>query len=185
MLKNNAIALFRMHPLSMGCAVAFLLGVGGWFLLLQPTSNDLATLRATHTTLVAEYDRLREEAAAADRLTKEVSRVTPEEFDKMSRIVPSGRDVPRLIVELESLASETGILLKDVGLGEGREGLAKDLPKDVHAIDLVVTVTGGDYATLKRFLEAIEKNIRLLDVQSFMFSKGLQSYIINLRAYYR
>ncbi|MBI4281675.1 type 4a pilus biogenesis protein PilO [Candidatus Uhrbacteria bacterium] len=175
----------RTHPVLLGCAFAFLLGAGGWFFLLQPTSNNLAAARAAHTTLTAEYDRLREAEAAADRLTKEVSRVRPEEFEKMSRIVPSGRDVPRLIVELESLASETGILLKDVGLGEERESSAKDLPKGVHAIDLVVTVTGGDYATLKRFLEAIEKNVRLLDVQSFMFSKGLQSYSINLRAYYR
>lgn len=176
---------FRRHVLVSACIVAAIVFLLGWFLVLQPARARFVADSLSLRSMEEEGAKLREQNATFDRLQKAMKNVRPEELAKIDRIVPSGRDVPHLILELEALASETGILLKDVALQEGKGDSDKSLPKGVKSIDLVVTVTGGDYATLKRFLEAVEKSGRILDVRNFTFSRGLQSYTINVQAYYR
>lgn len=176
---------FRRHVLVSASIVAAVIFLLGWFLLLAPARARLSVERASLQSIEAESTKASAQRATLEHLRSAIKDIRPEEFAKIDRMVPLGRDVPNLILQLEALASETGILLKHVALQEGRGGDDKSLPKGVKSVDLVVTVTGGDYATLKRFLEAAEKSGRILDVRNFTFSRGLQSYTINVQAYYR
>lgn len=185
----TAVASFflflRRHLLVGALLVACAVGSVGWFLFVMPIRARLATAQSLLRAGEEEATRQARERAAFDRLQSTIKKVRPEEFAKIDRIVPRGRDVPHLILELEALASETGILLKNVALQEGGAENETALPKGVHPIGLVITVTGGDYVTLKHFLESIEKNGRIMDVRNFTFAKGLQSYTITIQAYYR
>lgn len=185
MHSTSFLLFFRRHVLVAALLVVALVFSLGWFLVLQPARTRLATERSLLRSIEEEGARALEQRVALDRLRSAIANVRPEEFAKIDRTHPLGRDVPHLILELEAFASETGILLKNVALQESRGGVEKLLPKGVKSIDLVVTVTGGDYATLKQFLEAIEKSGRILDVRNFTFARGLQSYTINVQAYYR
>lgn len=185
MTATSLLLFFRRHALIAAALIGAIVFSLGWFLALEPARARLAAERSLLRSLEEERASVEEGAAAFDRLRSAIADVRPEEFAKIDRTHPRGRDVPRLILELEAFASETGILLKDVALQEGRGDVAQSLPQGVKSIDLVVTVSGGDYATLKRFLEAIEKSGRILDVRNFTFARGLQSYTINVQAYYR
>lgn len=187
-MKTTAVQiLFTLQRNAWASAIvcALVIGALGWFFIIQPQSSAIALLRQEATTLSDEQDRLERERSTFEQSRADASKFGADNTQKIDRLVPRGRDVPRLIVELESLASETGVLLKNIGLAEAATDSTQKFSTPVSVADLVVTVTGGDYVTLKRFLEAIEKNSRLLDVRSFSFAKGLQDYTIRLRAYYR
>lgn len=157
----------------------------GWFFLVGPLEARIVATKRTLIEREGQKERLTQEQVLFGRLRDELAKISPEVSEKINRLLPKGRDVPRLLVELEALANETGLLLKDIGVSEGKTDDIKQFPNGVKPVDLVITVSAGDYATLKRFLDAVEKNVRLLNVKSFTFSKGLQAYTINVQAFYR
>lgn len=183
---SRFVGVVRLHVLVASCVVAGSVILAGWALIVRPIAGELVYHRMALSQNEQEYKRMIQERATFDRLQKEIDAVAPQDFEKIDRIVPVGRDVPHLIVELESLASETGVLLTDINVQEDDDAkAAKLLPAHVKPINVVITVAGADYAVTKRFLDAIEKNARLLDVKRFTFAKGVKSYTINLTGYYK
>ena len=176
--------LFQEYYRTIAVVSFILVGTAGWFFFIRPLEARIAITRVATIEGIAAKERFAEQKATFERLRSDLTKVSPTIVDKISRLSPKGRDVPQLLVELEALANETGLLLKDIGVSEGKTESEKAFPKGVKSIDLVITVSAGDYSTLKRFLDAVEKNVRLLNVKSFTFAKGLQSYIINVQAYY-
>lgn len=109
------------------------------------------------------------------------------EIDDVKKVVPQGPDIPELLVNLEAIASRSLMTFNSVTVSEaGRstsaaEGTAVS-PTGVQNLSISVSVT-GEYNNLKVYLDSLEKNIRLLDVQSVsMGSEG--SYNLTMNAYY-
>ena len=102
-----------------------------------------------------------------------------ENLEKTDYILPVGGDVPNLIVQLEALALEGGLVLEDVSFSVYKEEVetrTKEVPeekektsKDYQAL-LINLKLIGDYPAFKNFLKAVEKNIRLIDIISVNFS---------------
>src|SRR3989338_857999 len=99
---------FRRHALVAALLVAAIVFSLGWFLVLQPARTRFAMGRSLLRSTEEERARALEQRATLDRLRSAIEDIRPEEFAKIDRIVPRGRDVPHLILELEAFASETG-----------------------------------------------------------------------------
>ena len=94
---------------------------------------------------------------------------------------------------LERLSAEHGIVLKSVDLasfteearnvsGQPVPGGAVLVPASVQAIkEFPVTIhVAGTYESFKKFLESMEKNLRLVDVDSLSFSSQSNVKIIDV-----
>jgi len=102
---------------------------------------------------------------------------------KLDDILPGDSDVPNLIVQIEAIAKESGMSMSDVGIAvsdqteaskaeavrSGGSANQEKVSVDYQAVAIDLRMS-GDYAALKRFLQAVEENMRLMDIESITFS---------------
>lgn len=124
-----------------------------------------------------------------------------ENLKKIDYILPSSQDLPNLIVQLEALALESGLVLDKIEFSEAEQetsGKAKEVrqseekvtPKDYRIISVSLTFI-GDYLLFKNFLKTVEENMRLIDVVAVDFGKEssettqLFNFNLSLKTYYK
>lgn len=115
---------------------------------------------------------------------------------KVLAALPTDKDIPELLVEMEALTSKSGLVLNSIVFGQADSGSAKSLsqknkeePKDYKTLRVDATMA-GDMASLGKFLEGSEKSLRLMDVKKVNFSTksaetALNSISVSLDVYYK
>jgi Tfp pilus assembly protein PilO len=99
-----------------------------------------------------------------------------ESVEKINYIIPSGEDIPNLIVQLEALAFEQGLVLGKIEMtpketvqeGGGDTQQEKSV-ENYKTLTINVSIM-GTYDAFKNYLKAVEENMRLMDVNSLNFS---------------
>jgi len=99
-----------------------------------------------------------------------------ESVDKINYIIPSGEDIPNLIVQLEALAFEQGLVLgkiemtpRETGQERGGDTQQEKPAEGYKALTINISVM-GTYTAIKNYLLAVEENMRLMDINSLNFS---------------
>jgi len=86
------------------------------------------------------------------------------ELSSFSRAIPAGQNIPELLVNLEALASENGLIFSGVDFK----------PKDSVVPNVKTLAIGikvkGSYLNFQNYLKAIEKSLRLFDVTAVSFN---------------
>ena len=117
------------------------------------------------------------------KLTKEYSEHA-DEIQRFADVVPPQKSTAELISAIQALATQNGLQLTALALGSSQtdtEALYQNQSLDIGL--------NGTYPAFKSFLTALEKNIRIIDLQSVDASPtGENSPIISFRikgtAYY-
>ena len=110
-----------------------------------------------------------------------------EVFKNLDIILPGDSDVPNLIVQIEAMVNQSGMKMSDIDIATADQ---KELSKasaarnkgdtsqekvvsdyKIIAVDLMVN---GDYIAFKKFLQTIEENMRLMNIESITFSQESQ-----------
>ena len=127
----------------------------------------------------------------------------------LEQVLPGTPKVPELIAQLDALARASGFTINSLDFAESEAGqlsgttgaavtkakvavnkaagLDEILDKNIRLVNINLNLTGGDYLSFKKFLDRLEKNMRLLDVVSIDFSSSLSEgtdYALALRTYY-
>lgn len=126
-----------------------------------------------------------------------------EEMERFINILPGEKELPKLLIQLETLATANGLLMKSVGFAEVQPKtniqppasdleeellpqktneesetpiVAEAVPKEQYRILGVNLELSGRYDSFKNYLLAIEGNARLMDVDSlnFFMTQSLQ-----------
>ncbi|PJE57491.1 MAG: hypothetical protein COU82_01680 [Candidatus Portnoybacteria bacterium CG10_big_fil_rev_8_21_14_0_10_38_18] len=117
--------------------------------------------------------------------------------EKTTYILPDNEDLPNLIVQLEALAFEQGLLLEKIefaavnqdAVGGGEEGSTAST-QNYQTITITLKLMGS-YPALKNFLKETEENMRLMDVSSINFSTSsgetpeIFEFDLRLNTYYQ
>jgi Tfp pilus assembly protein PilO len=81
-----------------------------------------------------------------------------------SKAIPVGQNIPELLINLEALASENGLIFSGVNFK----------PEDLKAPNVKTLImevkVKGSYPAFQNYLKAVEKSLRLFDVTSVSFS---------------
>lgn len=115
-----------------------------------------------------------------------------ENLEKANYILPSGQDLPNLIVQLEALAFGGGLILEQIAFSEIEDPQSADQtkPKDHRVLTISLRLI-GDYPSFENFLKTLEENMRLMDIVSINFStqlgEGFQflNFDLNIKTYYQ
>jgi hypothetical protein len=155
---------------------------------------------------IASYDAALAAADAYDAREAELARqrdqLPQDELSRLESFLPDGVDNVRIILDLNALASRTGISLADFTVGESSaapapvDGAAPaDTPAPlggfqngslVDSVDLSVTAT-GTYHAFRSFLDGIESSLRPMDVVRLDVkgsATGVYTYSVTLRIYW-
>jgi Tfp pilus assembly protein PilO len=103
-----------------------------------------------------------------------VSRET--DIKNLGLIVPSKKDIAELISSFDKISSISGMQLLQINAQPQAV-----VPTDAFNGVSVVADLSGDFNSIKSFLENIEQNIRLLDVETIQISPDVQSSSTQVR----
>jgi len=182
--------------------IIFIIFATSYFFLLKPKYNELCFEKKLNIERKNKEFKKQEEYLSLLKLLKEnFGKIKDEDMEKLNLILPREEDIPGLIVALESLAGENGAILLGIDVSEigeksrspreKKESLTEKKPDisekqffTIKELMINVRLSAIDYETLKRFLGAIETNMRIMDITSFGFNPEKGSCNIRLKTYY-
>lgn len=94
---------------------------------------------------------------------------------KVLAALPEDKDISRLFVQFENIATQSGLSVSQVSEGgatAATDGTAPDQTSLIIPVTYQVTATANDYASLKTALSSFEKALRLVSIDDFSATKG-------------
>lgn len=180
--------------------------VGVFLLVADPLFTEAKGYRATEQSYNTALANSRQLKAVRDELLVRYNSFTTSDLLRLERMLPDNVDNIRLVIEIEKIASQYGMALRDVAfetvqaedpaaaLQEGAfvtetpESLLLD-SRDYGTFSLSFT-TRGTYANFVRFLGDLERNLRIVDIDSIKFSSeegataGIYDYDFEIQTYW-
>jgi len=166
-------------------------GIAGFLLITQPIYDEATTLKI-------EADKYNEALANAkilqnerDRLTEKFNSFKAEDLARLEKIVPDSVDNIKLILEIQEVAQDRGILVKNVEfepeqfLEQDPSATKEDVQKkqanlrrpgaitnlDYETFDLEFSIE-GKYSSYVEFMKLLERSLRVVDVRAITFTPG-------------
>jgi len=137
---------------------------------------------------LAEREQLvQDRQAALDNFNTELNKyrtqLTGDAADKFAAMVPTDLSPAELVSSLDAIARESGIVLSQVSLGDER-GTRRSTTNAA-----TITLQGeGQYTDFLAFLSAVERSVRLMDIQTLQVSGGdgdvFLGFDVTLRTYF-
>lgn len=166
-----------------------------------PKVQEILDLRREVETQQEKLSQKQLLLAKAEELRKKYEE-NEENLKKVNYILPSGEDVPNLIVQFEALALEAGVALEGIKIYQVEEEVQsraaaaraaqETAQKDYQTLSANLTLKGS-YSSFKNLIELIERNIRLIDITAINISvesieeteTPIFNFDIDLKTYYQ
>ncbi len=179
MKNNNAIILI-------------LLSAGLLYTFIMPQWDEVKALEAQqdmHKETLANASsiiNLRDQLIGAYRSFPE------SDIDRIEKILPNSADLVGLAYEIDGIASNHGISIESVNIGERQGSQASSIIEEeatpTHKSAGVSVSFVSNYPNFSSFLADLEKSLRILDVRSVSFSvsdeTGLYEHHIEFDTYW-
>lgn len=116
----------------------------------------------------------------------------PDALERINAFLPDGVDNVQLILDLNALASRSGISLGNFAIEDTSSdstpdiGLPLENGKRYESLDISISAI-GTYTALRSFLEAVEWSLRPLDLVELQLSEsatGVYTYEMTFRIYW-
>lgn len=185
--------------------ILFLLIAGGIFAgYIHPTvTGDIAAARAE----IKKYDAALSASTRYEQkqvqLANEQQALPADGIARLEQYLPDSVDNVQLILDLDSLASRSGLTITNFNTtesavsitGDGADSaeggvagqvLSIDPSKPYESLDLSITASGS-YAQMRAFIDGVESSLRPLDLIQFQLTDsptGVYKYQMTFRLYW-
>ena len=162
------------------------------FVLLRPLVMEY---RESQGTIANTAMLLKDEQGYLDSLRQSIlaaQTIAPQTLQDVEEALPQQPDVPKLLVMMSTLAQVNNVDLSNVQFTVSRAAAQEgDAFGGLETVDIGINVASLGYAGTRRYLDALERNLRLLDVGVISLqpsgamdsADGRWSYGLQLRAY--
>lgn len=89
-------------------------GIGGFLMITQPIYDETQALQAEAAVYEEALDNSANLVKERDRLTTKYNSFSPDDIDKLEKMLPNSVDNIQLILEIQEEASKRGIIVKNV-----------------------------------------------------------------------
>ncbi len=176
-------------------AAVLIIFVLGYFLFLQPRYDDIVNQKNDLASEKTELSSLENELLQLNSSKESYKSLDSATIDKINSILPDSKNKDDLPALFENIALKNGLLLTSINVNPQIAGEAGGNAEEtinsiqsgngeIGKIRISLQVFGTDYANLKKFLIALENNLRLLDVNKIDFSPATKKTTIDLVTYY-
>ncbi len=173
--------------------VLVLAAIGLFVLYTNPLYQGLKGSQDKVSAYDDALDKSQELKALRDKLQSARNAFSPQDEQKLIRLVPDQVDNIRLIIDINSIAARRGLALGDVALGEvsrsstAPSGIAVGPSGDpVGSVNLGFSVNAS-YEDFLAFLQDIEHSLRILDIEKLSFGpaiNGKYNFSFTIRTYW-
>jgi Tfp pilus assembly protein PilO len=157
-----------------------IISIGAFFLVIDPIFSDAKEIRSEVSAYKTALDNSAQLQKIRDSLIEEYKNVKKEDKDRLLHFLPNNVDNIELILEIERLANQNGLPVKNfifsvedlnkkvvIDEDDGNNFMddfsGGNLPYGVFPIEFTLT---GRYNSFLNFLKEIESNLRLIDIRS-------------------
>lgn len=189
--RSNSNPLNKKFIISLICLGATIVVLIG---LVRPAWQALQDNRLAIKKLQSKLTLLEGLLNQTKKLEKEEAEIK-EEGQKILLALPEEKDIPALLVQFETLASVHNLVLNSIDFQEVSPQIRRrptEEPKKTAAFSrLIVNLkVSGSYRFFKEYLNALENNIRAMNVQSINFSTAspetdIFDFDIKIEVYYQ
>lgn len=186
-LSVSAKAVFVRYHLILTVLFLVLLLVGGYFLVIKP-KLEMVWQSSGDNIKVLRSEKVKREAylVQLQDISRRYRQFDNNQLGKFDQLLPAESDIPGLFVQLQNLTSANSLFLSNVTFNEAAPETGEK-NGGIRRLSIGLNVVGsgqGSYEQLKTFIAALEKNLRLFDIQAVYFSPGSPNYSLTLTAYY-
>lgn len=171
-------------------------------LFILPAYQEAKVLRQEVASEEDSLQRKKDLISQIEALTEKFQQ-SQDKVEKINLIVPQDPNIPEAIIQLESLAARSGMILGSIDLGAQKSGQLQRRGEDISDEEtsedglryktlLMKQKVIGSYSSFKNYLKAVEENMRLIDVVSVIFSspgsedgRSVFEYTLSLNAYWQ
>ncbi len=187
--------------------ILFLTAIAGAIFYVLPQSNIYMAMRSDTGALERISKELDGAGETRDLLRNKIASVSKADLERVELALPKGSGREGLIRVIDYYGAVNGVLVKSIALAEHegdeaarsgavdssvpRPGGAPEAVLGKSRKEMTINLEGvGNYDSMKRFLDALERHIRIIDVESVMFS-AMQSpaeavkFSIKAKTYYQ
>jgi len=140
------------------------------FYLVSPTYNKVKNLRS----LVKTKREVLQNQEKQQQLFQELKQ--SKELEKLDQILPDNPEIPELMIQLETMASQNNLILKSINFTESQNEITSQI------------ALAGSYNALKNYLKALENNLRLMDIVNLNFQapkeNSFYNFNLTIKSYY-
>ncbi len=151
--------------------------IAGFAVFIVPHYNQISELRtqkADYEIVLANARKYKEERNA---LVKRYNAFDQSKLNQLSTMLPSNPENMKLILALQSVASQYGLLLQNVKTEDSEDTTnpgARPVPGSQTSLDLgTITINfsiSGPYSAFTNYIRTIEKSLRMLEIQKISFA---------------
>lgn len=113
------------------------------------------------------------------------------ELEKLLTIIPTKQEVADIFIQFDTIARYENFKIVNFSISEdlSRDNVRvpRDVPKNLHKIQIQASLTGSGYESLKRMIALLESNLRIMDINSLSFvpsTQGATLYNFIISTYY-
>jgi hypothetical protein len=201
LIKNKAL-VFLNHYFNAIIFVVFLaIVIFGLFIFVKPKyENVRSNINKTKETETAEYLKQSVRLEELKKIKENYDKISQEDIKKLDLMVPSMLDKEELLVQLEKIILQNGLLFSNLAVKEGGSGSqsadesvlieqsapAGDLSSsgEIKSLNISLPLTGVSYEGLKNILKVFQNNLRLMDINSISYNPEGQTINLEITTYY-
>ncbi|MBI5456828.1 type 4a pilus biogenesis protein PilO [Candidatus Kaiserbacteria bacterium] len=150
------------------------IAIAVFFLYTKPTYDDAKAFQTT----ISEYNGALEKASELQRLKQALlsryNAFNPSDIDRLHKLLPDHVDNVRLVLDLDNIAQRYGLALQNVVVGAPSQTTAAPAGAigSTDAFDSLTFKfsTEGTYANFVRFMEDLERSLRIVDLVTLTMS---------------
>lgn len=168
----------------------FLILIAGsvFFTFIDPVYKETNEVKEKISRLDEALNRSREIAKLRDSLNERRNSISPNDLDFLQKILPNHVDNVELVLEVDRLAAQDGVLLQDTTVsGETRaENTLGPDEGSIGTIEMNIRVI-GPYNAFRTFVMDLERSLRISDIIAMGFSADdddLSQYSVTVRTYW-
>jgi len=186
------------HLPGIGIAVGILILIFGafWFVIPQyREAKQLGGLNFSQKQSQLESDK--DYLSKLLALRKGLNNIPQENIERISLIIPKGKDIPGIFKQMEKFAKEVNMSLLSVSVADGgvvasstrTDSTAGAAASKIKTLSVSVVLGGSmNYPLMKNFLLTLSRQAPLLDLTSITYSPNTAaaptSYNFSFRSYY-
>ena len=147
---------------------------------IQPRYDHAKEIKVKVERLTSALEKTASIRKLRASLSKKYADFSKENLDRLQKLLPDNVNNVRLILDIDGIASQYGLRLKNVSISESKKpkmkseviiGSGNDDLTDYQSRALGFSVT-ATYSEFKAFLQDLESSLRLLDVVSISMSSA-------------
>lgn len=149
-----------------------------FFTWTQPLLNSIKDLDRQKAVLDESLSYFKEIEQIREDVLAKYNSISEDDLKRIAEFLPSQPKDMDLIMEINDIARNSGVLLKDINITSADQ----TTDKKINKINLTIKVS-APYKNFIGFLENLEKNLRLIEIDDLDFiSGGVDSYEYNIKA---